>query len=149
MLNEPKVLVMDEPTAGLDPGERVRFRNLISEFSHDRIVLISTHIVSDVEYIASRNAIMKAGRIVDIGTTQELVRQIEGKVWEGAVSVEDLTEYEKRLRVVSRRDEGHGLVFIRYLSEKPELPKSATVPPRLEDLYLWLFPQTVLEKEGN
>ena len=113
--------------------------------------MISTHIVSDVEYIASKNAIMKEGKIVDDGNdAMELDKtDEEGKVWEGAVSVEDLTEYEKRLRVVSRRDEGHGLVFVRYLSEQPELPKSATVPPRLEDLYLWLFPQTVLEKEVN
>lgn len=80
MLNDPKILVMDEPTAGLDPGERVRFRNFISEFSHNRIVLISTHIVSDIEYIATRNAIMKAGKIIDVGTTNELVKQIEGIV---------------------------------------------------------------------
>ena len=73
MLNDPEILVMDEPTAGLDPGERVRLRNFISEFSHDRIVLISTHIVSDIEYISTRNAIMKAGEIVDVGTTAELV----------------------------------------------------------------------------
>ena len=76
MLNDQKILVMDEPTAGLDPGERVRFRNFISEFSHDRIVLISTHIVSDIEYIATQTAIMNAGKIVDVGTTYELVKQI-------------------------------------------------------------------------
>ncbi len=87
MLNDPKILVMDEPTAGLDPGERVRFRNFISEFSHDRIVLISTHIVSDIEYIATRNAIMKAGKIIDVGTTSDLVKQIEGKVWSCAIPV--------------------------------------------------------------
>ena len=81
MLNDPEILVMDEPTAGLDPGERVRLRNFISEFSHDRIVLISTHIVSDIEYISTCNAIMKAGEIVDVGTTAELVKRIEGKVW--------------------------------------------------------------------
>ena len=73
MLNDPKILVMDEPTAGRDPGERVRFLNFISEFSHDRIVLISTHIVSDIEYIATQNAIMKAGKIVVVGTSDELV----------------------------------------------------------------------------
>lgn len=81
MLNDPKILVMDEPTAGLDPGERVRFRNFISEFSHD--LLISTHIVSDIEYIATRNAIMKAGKIIDVGTTSDLVKQIE--VWSCAI----------------------------------------------------------------
>ena len=70
------ILILDEPTAGLDPGERVRFRNFISEFSHNRMVLISTHIVSDIEYIATRNAIMKAGHIIDVGTTDELVKQI-------------------------------------------------------------------------
>ena len=80
MLNDPKILVMDEPTAGLAPGERVRFRNFISEFLHNRIVLISTHIVSDIEYIATRNAIMKAGKIIDVGTTNELVKQIAGIV---------------------------------------------------------------------
>lgn len=89
MLNDPQILVMDEPTAGLDPGERVRFRNFISEFSHDRIVLISTHIVSDIEYIATQNAIMKAGKIVDVGTTDELVKQIEGKVWTCTIPARD------------------------------------------------------------
>lgn len=72
MLNDPQILVMDEPTAGLDPGERVRFRNFISEFSHDRIVLISTHIVSDIEYIATQNAIMKAGKMLMWGQQTSL-----------------------------------------------------------------------------
>ena len=66
MLNNPKILILDEPTAGLDPNERIRFRNLISELSEDRLVLLSTHIVSDIEYIATRNAIMKAGKIIDV-----------------------------------------------------------------------------------
>ena len=96
MLNDPKILVMDEPTAGLDPGERVRFRNFISDFSHDRIVLISTHIVSDIEYIAARNAIMKNGKIVDVGTTDELVKQMEGKVWNCKIPAEDLKMAVKR-----------------------------------------------------
>lgn len=79
LLNEPEILILDEPTSGLDPGERVRFRNLLSEFAHDRIVLISTHIVPDVEYIAMQNAIMKDGRIIETGTTQELVERMKGK----------------------------------------------------------------------
>ncbi|MCE2604225.1 ABC transporter ATP-binding protein, partial [Pseudomonas aeruginosa] len=73
LLNEPEVLILDEPTSGLDPGERIRFRNLLSEFAKDRIVVISTHIVPDVEYIATCNALMKNGKIIDIGTTEELV----------------------------------------------------------------------------
>ena len=149
VINDPKILIMDEPTAGLDPGERVRFRNFISEFSHDRIVLISTHIVSDIEYIATRNAIMKAGQIVDIGTTDELVREIEGKVWTCIIPARDLVSYEMRLRIINQRSEDNGQVSIRYLSETPEVERAAAASPRLEDLYLWYFPQGNLEEEGK
>jgi len=149
MLNDPKILVMDEPTAGLDPGERVRFRNFISEFSHDRIVLISTHIVSDIEYIATRNAIMKAGKIVDVGTTDELVKEIEGKVWTCTIPTRDLVDYEMRLRIINQRSEDNSKVSIRYLSETPEIAESVAAQPRLEDLYLWYFPQENQEKEEN
>lgn len=147
MLNDPKILVMDEPTAGLDPGERVRFRNFISEFSHDRIVLISTHIVSDIEYIATRNAIMKEGKIVDVGTTNELVKQIEGKVWSCVVPAEKMIEYEMRLHIINQRNEDNDRISIRYLAEQSAIDGSVTVTPRLEDLYLWLFPQGGIEKE--
>ena len=149
MLNDPEILVMDEPTAGLDPGERVRLRNFISEFSHDRIVLISTHIVSDIEYISTRNAIMKAGEIVDVGTTAELVKQIEGKVWNCTIPASKLPECEMRLHIINQRGEDHNQVSIRYLSEHSEIDGSVTTEPRLEDLYLWLFPQTDLEKEDR
>ena len=147
MLNDPKILVMDEPTAGLDPGERVRFRNFISEFSHDRIVLISTHIVSDIEYIATRNAIMKEGKIVDVGTTKELVKQIEGKVWSCVVPAEKMIEYEMRLHIINQRNEDNDRISIRYLAEQSAIDGSVTATPRLEDLYLWLFPQGGIEKE--
>lgn len=149
MLNDPKILVMDEPTAGLDPGERVRFRNFISEFSHDRIVLISTHIVSDIEYIATRNAIMKAGKIVDVGTTDELVKEIEGKVWTCTIPVKDLAGYEMRLRIINQRSENSNKVSIRYLSETPEILGAVAAQPRLEDLYLWYFPQENQREEEN
>lgn len=149
MLNDPKILVMDEPTAGLDPGERVRFRNFISEFSHDRIVLISTHIVSDIEYIATRNAIMKAGKIVDVGTTGELVKQIEGKVWNCVVPAHKMMEYEMSLQIINQRGEDNNQVFIRYLAEHSDVVGSSPVEPRLEDLYLWLFPQENIEREGK
>ena len=141
MLNDPEILVMDEPTAGLDPGERVRFRNFISEFSHDRIVLISTHIVSDIEYIAAKNAVMKDGKIIDTGTTEELVKQMKGKVWTCTISGRDLAEYEMRLKIINQRSEEGGRISVRYLSDKSEIEGSYQADPRIEDLYLWYFPQ--------
>lgn len=146
LLNEPEVLVLDEPTSGLDPGERVRFRNLLSEFAHDRIVLISTHIVSDVEYIATRNAIMKDGKIISSGTTGELVREMEGRVWTACVDAADVPKYEHMMCIASLRNEANNQVSLRYLSDAPVIPLSAQAEPRLEDLYLWLFPQD--QKEG-
>lgn len=146
LLNEPEVLVLDEPTSGLDPGERVRFRNLLSGFAHDRIVLISTHIVSDVEYIATRNAIMKDGKIISSGTTGELVREMEGRVWTACVDAADVPKYEHMMCIASLRNEANNQVSLRYLSDAPVIPLSAQAEPRLEDLYLWLFPQD--QKEG-
>ncbi|WP_302416298.1 ABC transporter ATP-binding protein [Blautia marasmi] len=150
LLNEPEVLILDEPTSGLDPGERVRFRNLLSEFaSHDRIVLISTHIVSDVEYIATCNAVMKDGRILASGTTEELVTMVEGKVWTGSIPLEQLAAYERKLQIVNLKNEENGKVSVRYLSEDPGIADSRKEVPRLEDLYLWLFPEDRFEKEAE
>ena len=149
LLNDPKVLILDEPTSGLDPGERVRLRNLLSEFASDKIVLISTHIVSDVEYIASRNAVMKEGRIIVQGTTDELIREMCGKVWSALIQERDLYRYEKSIRLVNIRNEGKDTVFIRYLAKSPVVQDSQPENPRLEDLYLWLFPQEETHgKEG-
>jgi len=141
LLNDPEVLILDEPTSGLDPGERVRFRNLLSEFAHDRIVLISTHIVSDVEYIATRNAVMKDGKLLATGTTEELIQMVAGKVYTGTIPMEDLLRYEKSLPIINLRNEDATTVSIRYLSDSPCTPDSQSVAPRLEDLYLYLFPQ--------
>lgn len=145
LLNNPEILILDEPTAGLDPGERVRFRNLLSEFAQERIVLISTHIVSDVEYIAAENAVMKAGKIIAQDTTEGLVKQIEAKVWQGNIPMEQLARWEYRLRVVNLRNEPDGTVTLRYLADAPQLPDSVPAQPRLEDLYLWLFPEEMEE----
>lgn len=141
LLNEPDVLILDEPTSGLDPGERVRFRNLLSEFAHDRIVLISTHIVSDVEYIATQNAVMKGGKLLTCGTTEELVTLVDEKVWTTQIPMNRLPEYERRLQIVNIRNEDDGRISIRYLAERPFTENSIPVSPHLEDLYLWLFPQ--------
>lgn len=147
LLNDPKVLILDEPTSGLDPGERIRFRNLLSEFAHNRIVLISTHIVSDIEYIANRNTLMKDGKLIANGTTDELVKMVYGKVWSTVIPMKSLPEFEKKLHIVNLKNEDADNVSIRYLSEKPLAPDSALETPRLEDLYLWLFPQNPYEKE--
>ncbi len=141
LLNDPAFLVLDEPTSGLDPGERVRFRNLLSEFAHDRIVLISTHIVSDIEYIATRNAIMKNGSILQTGSTQELVVQMEGKVFEAAINPHDLSLWEQKVQVVNVRNEADGSVSLRYLGNPDDIPQARPQEPRLEDLYLELFPR--------
>lgn len=146
LLNEPEVLILDEPTSGLDPGERVHFRKLLSEFAHDRIVLISTHIVPDVEYIAAKNAIMKDGKLLAVGTTEELVESVEGKVWRARIPMERLPEYERKLQIVNIRNEDDGDISIRYLAKRPFTEDSACVTPHLEDLYLWLFPQETTDR---
>lgn len=148
LLNEPEILILDEPTSGLDPGERVRFRNLLSEFAHDRIVLISTHIVSDVEYIATQNAVMKNGKLLAQGTTENLVTLVDGKVWTTKIPMSLLPEYERKLQIVNIRNEENGLVFVRYLANAPYSEDSVPALPCLEDLYLWLFPQESGEAEG-
>ena len=139
MLNDPEVLILDEPTSDLDPGERVRFRNLLSEFARDRIVLISTHIVSDIEYIAAENAIMKDGKLIDVGTTEQLLRAVEGKVFTALVPDGLLDRVEREVRVVSLKNEGGGRTLVRYVADAPLLDGSEIAEPRLEDLYLWLF----------
>ena len=149
LLNDPKVLILDEPTGGLDPGERVRFRNLLSEFAHNRIVLISTHIVPDVEYIAGCHAMIKDGKLLAIGTTEQLVRLVEGRVWSCTVPPEKAGEYESRLQIVSLRNENDGRTSIRYLAERPCTDDSVPAVPRLEDLYLWLFPQNTGASNGR
>ncbi|WPK76582.1 ABC transporter ATP-binding protein [Eubacterium callanderi] len=141
LLNDPEILILDEPTSGLDPGERVRFRNILAEFAKERIILISTHIVSDVENIATRNAVMKDGRIIAAGSTDALVDVMKGRVWRTEVSESDLFKCERLVRIANIRSESGGRVSLRYLAENPVLPGSAPETPRLEDLYLWLFPE--------
>lgn len=146
LLNEPEVLILDEPTSGLDPSERVRFRNLLAEFAQGRIVLISTHIVADVEVIAAQNAIMKAGRLIATGPTERLVQEMNGKVWTAVIDAALLPHWEQQLTIAGLRSEADGRIALRYLAETPALPNSTPAAPRLEDLFLWLFPHTHEER---
>ena len=146
LLNEPEILILDEPTSGLDPSERVRFRNLLSEFAQGRIVLISTHIVADVEYIAMQNAIMKNGRLVGCGTTTDLVAEVADKVWTARVPAADLPRWERALTIVNLKSEPDGSASLRYLAERAEIPGSSPAEARLEDLFLWLFPHESHER---
>lgn len=141
LLNEPEVLILDEPTSGLDPGERIRFRNLLTEFAQNRIVLISTHIVSDVEYIATQNAIIKEGKLISAGTTAELVTIVDGKVWNAVIPMCKLHEYETKIRIVNLKNQDNDKISVRYLAENSLIDGSISVVPSLEDAYLWLFPQ--------
>lgn len=149
MLNDPDVLILDEPTGGLDPGERVRFRNFLSEFAQGRIVLISTHIVSDVEYIAAQNVIMKEGKVICAGKTEELLEAVAGKVFTAVIRQDELPQYEEAVRIVSMKGEPGGQVGVRYISDAPEIPGSRPAEPRLEDLYLWLFRREPASGEGE
>ncbi len=138
LLNDPQVLILDEPTSGLDPKERVHLRNLLADYAGDRIVILSTHIVSDVEAIADEVLMMKAGSFILRGAVPELVRQAEGKVWELTVPAARARAWQARATVANFRHEGDRVV-LRIISD--ERPGSQAVPcrPTMEDLYLYHF----------
>ena len=139
VLNDPAVLVLDEPTAGLDPKERVRFRNLIAGFAQDKVVLLSTHIVSDVESIADRILVMRSGAFVMEGNPSDLLEAVRGKVWEVEVSSREAESLSARLAVANARYGEGGRSFVRYVSDEPAVPGSVPADPTLEDLYLYVF----------
>jgi ABC-type multidrug transport system ATPase subunit len=136
LLNDPQLLIVDEPTVGLDPEERVRFRNLLSDLSGERIVILSTHIVSDVEATATRIALVNQGRLLCESAPEELLRELEGKVWEWTVSSDDLMALKQK-HIVSgtiRRSDG---VQVRVVSATQPEASACSVSPNLEDAYLY------------
>lgn len=148
LLNNPKVLVLDEPTAGLDPKERVKFRNLISELGKERIVLLSTHIVSDVEHIADVILVMKDGRIIHQGSLKEIMKTIDGKVWECTVEEQRAESLMAKCPVLNIRREKEG-TFLRLVCGQKPVESAVSVGVSLEDLYLYYFSDTRQEKEGQ
>ncbi len=136
LLNDPQMLIFDEPTVGLDPEERVRFRSLISDLAHDCIVILSSHIVSDIESIADEVAVMKGGMLLTKGPQSEVIKQAVGHVFETTVDTAQLDAFRKTYRVVDatrQKDQ----TKVRYLSHAP-VPGSIAVTASLEDAYLLL-----------
>ena len=138
LLNDPKILIMDEPTAGLDPKERAYFRNVISEMSRDKIIIISTHIVSDIEFISDQVLVMKKGRFILQGTTEELIAEIEGMVWICRIPVSEWGYFESTYNVVSSHNIGN-TVEARVICPSRPSDNAEVCHPSLEDLYLYCF----------
>ena len=141
LLNEPQVLILDEPTAGLDPQERIRFRGLLNRLGKDRLVLLSTHIVSDVESAADQVILLRRGQVIGQGTPTELLRQLEGKVWNVPVTAQEQEALAARYPCsnVSRVD---GVTYMRLIADTPPTGRAEGVPANLEDLSLYHFGQT-------
>ena len=142
MLNDPKILVLDEPTAGLDPKERVRFRNLIASFAQDKVVILSTHIVSDVEFIASRILVMRQGSFVMDGSVEQLVAQAAGKVWECHVSARQADAMAESMSAANVRYANDGHAVVRIVADDCPMEGAVAVEATLEDLYLLVFRDT-------
>lgn len=138
IINDPKLLILDEPTVGLDPQERVNFRNLIANLAGDRIVLLSTHIVSDVEYISDRIVIMKQGKILLEGPTSEATQIVQGKVWLCTVNQGELDRLLEKFIIANIHYAGDK-IQIRMISDTKPLPTAELTEPIMEDVYLYYF----------
>lgn len=138
VLNDPKILILDDPTAGLDPNERIRFRNLISELSEDRLVLLSTHIVSDVEYIANEIWLMNDGQLLQQGTADELIRSMDENVWKCYADKSDVPALMKQYKISNIKSEPHG-VELRIISKEKPFPDAVMEEANLEDVFLYYF----------
>ncbi|MBQ7922755.1 MAG: ATP-binding cassette domain-containing protein [Clostridia bacterium] len=140
VLGDPEILILDEPTAGLDPKQRIAIRNYISKIAFNKIVLIATHVVPDIEFIARDIIMLKKGVIVDNAPPHELTKKIEGKVWNVPCAESDVQQMQDKFRVTNiARDEDTGEVLLRVLADELPTDRSKTVAPTLEDYYLYVF----------
>ena len=139
ILNNPDILILDEPTAGLDPSERVKFSNFISNLSRKKIVLLSTHIVSDIEAVAKELIVMNKGKTLESGKVEDLIMSNQGKVWEAVLTQEEYQQIQKERKVIHVKQNGNNMT-VRYIGERFQTEENREQEPTLEDYYesLWL-----------
>lgn len=147
VLNDPQILVLDEPTAGLDPKERIRFRNLISELAKNKIVILSTHIVSDIDYIADDILMMKNGSLILNGTIKNAIHSMDGRVWSCKIHQSQISELSNSFCIVNLHNESENEALLRIVSDTKPHCDAVNVTPTLDDLYLYHFQNE--EVRGN
>jgi len=138
LLNDPELLILDEPTAGLDPSERIKFRNIVSAFSKDKTVLLSTHIVSDVDNIAREVVMIQDGQVSDMQTSKHFIARVTGKVWNATMNADDLLEFQKHAVISNVVPMGNDME-VRVISDVKPYENAVCTEPNLEDVYLYMY----------